>query len=69
MMSNLCQCFNDHLTHFMSCNNQNIHQENLLGAHFMEINDMLIDCRRKCLQLSSNAVEVPFIDSHSSGVS
>ena len=28
---------------------------------------MLIDCRRKCLKLGSNDVEVPFIDSNSSG--
>ena len=37
--------------------------ECLLGADFMEKNDVLIDCRRKCLQLGSNAVEVSFIDS------
>ena len=40
--------------------------ECLLGADFMEKNDVLIDCRRKCLQLGSNAVEVPFIDSPAS---
>ena len=41
--------------------------ECLLGADFMEKNDVLIDCRRKCLKLGSNDVEVPFIDSNSSG--
>ena len=40
--------------------------ECLLGADFMEKIDVLIDCRRKCLQLGSNAVEVLFIDSSAS---
>ena len=37
--------------------------ECLFGADFMEKNDVLIDCKRKCLQLGSSAIEVPFIDS------
>ncbi|KAL5496456.1 hypothetical protein EMCRGX_G012740 [Ephydatia muelleri] len=41
--------------------------ECLLGADFMEKNDVLIDFRRKCLKLGRNDVEVSFIDSNSSG--
>ncbi|KAL5484275.1 hypothetical protein EMCRGX_G020744 [Ephydatia muelleri] len=37
--------------------------ECLFGADFMEKNDVLIDCKRRCLQLGSSAIEVPFIDS------
>ena len=37
--------------------------ECLFVADFMEKNDVLIDCKRRCLQLGSSAIEVPFIDS------
>ena len=39
----------------------------LAGCRFMEKNDVLIECRRKCLKLGSNDVEVFFIDSNRSG--